>query len=432
MEECMMPYISEVYAREVLDSRANPTVEVEVITESGAFGRALVPSGASTGEYEAVELRDADKNRFVGKGVLKAVENVNEVIAPELIGVDVTRQNIIDAIMIELDDTPNKANLGANAILGVSMAVAYASSSYLGIPLYNYLGGFNANELPVPMMNILNGGEHADNNVDIQEFMIMPVSAPSFKESVRVGAEIFHALKKVLQDKGLNTAVGDEGGFAPDLKSNEEALETICEAIEAAGYKVGDDIQLAMDVAASEIYKDGKYNLAGEGVVRTSEEMVDWYESLVDKFPILSIEDGLDEDDWEGHKLLTERIGSKVQLVGDDLFVTNTEKLAKGIEQGISNSILIKVNQIGTLTETFAAIEMAQKAGFTAVISHRSGETEDATIADIAVATNAGQIKTGAPSRTDRVAKYNQLIRIEDELSGIGEYVGWEAFYNLK
>lgn len=426
-----MPYIQEVYGREVLDSRGNPTVEVEVITESGAFGTALVPSGASTGEYEAVELRDGDQDRYLGKGVLKAVENVNEVIAPELLGMDVTRQNIIDAVMMESDDTHNKGNLGANAILGVSMAVAHAASSYLGIPLYNYLGGFNANLLPTPMMNILNGGEHADNNVDIQEFMIMPVSAPSMKEAVRVGAEVFHALKKVLTDKGLNTAVGDEGGFAPDLESNESALETICEAIEKAGYKVEEDVQLAMDVAASEIYKDGKYQLSGEGVVKTSEEMVDWYEQLVEKYPIISIEDGLDEDDWDGHQLLTERLGDRVQLVGDDLFVTNTEKLAEGIEKGISNSILIKVNQIGTLTETFEAIEMAKKAGYTAVISHRSGETEDATIADIAVAANAGQIKTGAPSRTDRVAKYNQLIRIEDELAGIGEYAGSQAFYNL-
>ncbi|HIV74358.1 MAG TPA: phosphopyruvate hydratase [Candidatus Pseudogracilibacillus intestinigallinarum] len=427
-----MPFITDVYAREVLDSRGNPTVEVEVLTESGAFGAALVPSGASTGEYEAVELRDGDKDRYLGKGVLKAVENVNEKIGPELIGIDVTRQNIIDAIMIELDDTPNKSNLGANAILGVSMAAAHAAASYLQIPLYNYLGGFNANVLPVPMMNILNGGEHADNNVDIQEFMVMPVSAPTFKEALRVGAEIFHALKAVLQDKGLNTAVGDEGGFAPNLSSNEEALETIAQAIERAGYKVGEEVQLAMDVASSEFYKDGKYHFEGEGVVRTSEEMVDWYEELVEKYPIISIEDGLDENDWEGHKLLTDRIGDRVQLVGDDLFVTNTEKLAKGIEQGVGNSILIKVNQIGTLTETFEAIEMAKRAGYTAVISHRSGETEDATIADIAVATNAGQIKTGAPSRTDRVAKYNQLLRIEDELSGIGEYAGWDAFYNVK
>jgi len=427
-----MPYITDVYAREVLDSRANPTIEVEVLTESGAFGSAIVPSGASTGEYEAVELRDGDQDRYLGKGVQKAVENVNELIASELIGVDVTRQNIIDAILIELDGTDNKGKLGANAILGVSMAAAHAAANYLELPLYNYLGGFNAKELPVPMMNILNGGEHADNNVDIQEFMIMPVAAPSFQEAVRVGAEIFHSLKKVLSDKGYNTAVGDEGGFAPDLKSNEEALETIVEAIEAAGYQPGEEVKLAMDVAASEIYEDGKYNLKGEGVVRTAPEMVDWYAEMTEKYPIISIEDGLDENDWEGFKLLTDRLGERVQLVGDDLFVTNTAKLAEGIEKGIGNSILIKVNQIGTLTETFEAIEMAKRAGYTAVISHRSGETEDATIADIAVATNAGQIKTGAPSRTDRVAKYNQLLRIEDRLEGIGEYAGLGAFYNLK
>jgi enolase len=427
-----MPYITDVYAREVLDSRGNPTVEVEIFTESGAFGASLVPSGASTGEYEAVELRDNDDDRYLGKGVLKAVENVNELIAPELTGMDVTRQNIIDHIMMDLDETDNKGKLGANAILGVSMAAAHAAASYLEIPLYNYLGGFNANTLPTPMMNILNGGEHADNNVDIQEFMIMPVAAPTFQEALRTGAEIFHSLKKVLKDKGYNTAVGDEGGFAPNLASNEEALQTIVEAIEAAGYKPGEEIQLAMDVAASEIYDNGKYNLKGEGVVRDSREMVDWYAEMVDKYPIISIEDGLDENDWEGHKLLTDRLGSKVQLVGDDLFVTNTEKLSKGIEQGVGNSILIKVNQIGTLTETFEAIEMAKRAGYTAVISHRSGETEDATIADIAVAANAGQIKTGAPSRTDRVAKYNQLLRIEDELAGMGVYAGLNAFYNLK
>ncbi|WP_368652623.1 phosphopyruvate hydratase [Ornithinibacillus sp. 4-3] len=426
-----MPYITDVYAREVLDSRGNPTIEVEVVTESGAFGSAIVPSGASTGEYEAVELRDGDKDRFLGKGVLKAIDNVNEVIAPEIVGFDVTRQNIIDQLMIELDGTKNKSKLGANAILGVSMAVAHAASVHLGMPLYNYLGGFNAKTLPVPMMNILNGGEHADNNVDIQEFMIMPVAATSMREAVRIGAEIFHSLKNVLQDKGLNTAVGDEGGFAPNLSSNEEALQTISEAIEAAGYKLGEEVKLAMDVASSEFYKDGKYHLAGEGIVRTSEEMVAWYEELVDKYPIISIEDGLDENDWEGHKLLTERIGNRVQLVGDDLFVTNTEKLSEGIKQGVGNSILIKVNQIGTLTETFEAIEMAKRAGYTAVISHRSGESEDATIADIAVATNAGQIKTGAPSRTDRVAKYNQLMRIEDELAGVGQYAGETAFYNL-
>lgn len=427
-----MPYITDVYAREVLDSRGNPTVEVEVFTESGAFGAALVPSGASTGEYEAVELRDEDAGRYLGKGVLKAVQNVNEIIAPELVGIDATRQNIIDRIMLEFDGTENKGNLGANAILGVSMAAAHAAASYLEIPLYNYLGGFNANTLPTPMMNILNGGEHADNNVDIQEFMVMPVAAPTFKEALRTGTEIFHSLKKVLKSKGYNTAVGDEGGFAPNLSSNEEALQTIVEAIEAAGYKPGEEIQLAMDVAASEIYEDGKYNLKGENVVRNSREMVDWYADLAEKYPIISIEDGLDENDWEGHKLLTDRLGSKVQLVGDDLFVTNTVKLAQGIAQGVGNSILVKVNQIGTLTETFEAIEMAKRAGYTAVISHRSGETEDATIADIAVATNAGQIKTGAPSRTDRVAKYNQLLRIEDELAGMGEYAGLNAFYNLK
>ncbi|MCD5325292.1 MULTISPECIES: phosphopyruvate hydratase [Pontibacillus] len=426
-----MPYITDVYAREVLDSRGNPTVEVEVYTESGAFGSALVPSGASTGEYEAVELRDGDKDRYLGKGVSQAVQNVNEKIAPEILGFDATRQVIIDELMIELDGTDNKGNLGANAILGVSMAVARAAADYLGIPLYQYLGGFNAKKLPTPMMNILNGGEHADNNVDIQEFMVMPVGAPTFKEALRMGAEIFHSLKKVLKNKGYNTGVGDEGGFAPDLGSNEEALSTIIEAIEAAGYKPGEEVQLAMDVASSEIFEDGKYNLKGEGVTRTSEEMVDWYEELVNKYPIISIEDGLDENDWEGTKLLTERIGDRVQLVGDDLFVTNTNKLSRGISEGIANSILIKVNQIGTLTETFQAIEMAKEAGYTAVISHRSGETEDSTIADIAVATNAGQIKTGAPSRTDRVAKYNQLLRIEDVLAGTAVYAGKNAFYNL-
>ncbi|MGP4077278.1 phosphopyruvate hydratase [Halobacillus sp. K22] len=426
-----MPFITDVYAREVLDSRGNPTVEVEIYTESGAFGTALVPSGASTGEYEAVELRDGDKDRYLGKGVEKAVENVNEKIAPNLLGMDVTQQVIIDQMMIELDGTENKGELGANAILGVSMAVAHAAADVVGLPLYKYLGGFTANTLPTPMMNILNGGEHADNNVDIQEFMIMPVGAPTFKEALRMGAEIFHSLKKVLKNKGYNTGVGDEGGFAPSLKSNEEALSTIIEAIEEAGYKPDAEVKLAMDVASSEIYEGGKYNLKGEGVVRTSEEMVDWYEELVNKYPIVSIEDGLDENDWEGTKLLTDRIGDRVQLVGDDLFVTNTEKLGRAIEQGVGNSILIKVNQIGTLTETFQAIEMAKRAGYTAVISHRSGETEDATIADIAVATNAGQIKTGAPSRTDRVAKYNQLLRIEDQLFGTAEYAGGKAFYNL-
>ncbi|MCU9612911.1 phosphopyruvate hydratase [Caldibacillus lycopersici] len=428
-----MPLITEVYAREVLDSRGNPTVEVEVYTESGAFGRALVPSGASTGEYEAVELRDGDKNRYMGKGVLKAVENVNDIIAPEIIGFNVMDQVAIDRAMIELDGTENKGKLGANAILGVSMAVARAAADLLGVELYQYLGGFNTKQLPVPMMNILNGGAHADSTVDIQEFMVMPVGAPNFREALRMGAEIFHNLRSVLKSKGYNTAVGDEGGFAPSLKSNEEALAIIIEAIEKAGYKPGEEVMLAMDVASSELYnkEDGKYHFPGEGVVRTSEEMVSFYEDLCSKYPIVSIEDGLDENDWEGFKLLTDRLGKKVQLVGDDLFVTNTEKLARGIEQGIGNSILIKVNQIGTLTETFDAIEMAKRAGYTAVVSHRSGETEDSTIADIAVATNAGQIKTGAPSRTDRVAKYNQLLRIEDQLGETAQYLGKKTFYNL-
>lgn len=430
-----MPIITHIQAREVLDSRGNPTVEVELLTASGAFGRAIVPSGASTGEYEAVELRDGDKDRYLGKGVLKAVDHVNEIIAEELEeAYSVLDQATIDKALIELDGTPNKAKLGANAILGVSMAAAHAAADYLDMPLYQYLGGVNAKQLPVPMMNILNGGEHADNNVDIQEFMIMPVGTETFRHALRVGTEIFHSLRAVLQEKGLNTAVGDEGGFAPNLASSEEALTTILTAIEKAGYKPGEEVLLALDVASSEFYnkENGTYELKGEGVVRTSEEMVDWYESLCDKYPIISIEDAFDEDDWAGHKLLTERIGNRVQLVGDDLFVTNTEKLARGIEEGISNSILIKVNQIGTLTETFDAIEMAKRAGYTAVISHRSGETEDTTIADIAVATNAGQIKTGAPSRTDRIAKYNQLLRIEDQLHDTAEYYGLKTFYNLK
>lgn len=429
-----MPYIQYVYAREVLDSRGNPTVEVEVQTESGFFGRAIVPSGASTGEYEAVELRDGDKSRYLGKGVQKAVDNVNEIISEAVVGMDVTDQVGIDRTMIELDGTENKGNLGANAILGVSMAVAHAASESVGLPLYRYLGGFNAKQLPTPMMNIINGGSHADNNVDFQEFMILPVGAPTFKEAIRMGAEVFHALKAVLSSKGLNTAVGDEGGFAPNLGSNREALEVIIEAIEKAGYKAGEDIYLGMDVASSEFFnkETGKYDLAGEGRTGvTSEELVAFYEELVNEFPIISIEDGLDENDWEGHKLLTERIGDRVQLVGDDLFVTNTKKLAEGIEKGIANSILVKVNQIGTLTETFDAIEMAKRAGYTAVISHRSGETEDATIADIAVATNAGQIKTGSMSRTDRIAKYNQLLRIEDELGDLAVYAGIQSFYNL-
>lgn len=430
-----MPIITHIQAREVLDSRGNPTVEVEVFTESGAFGRAIVPSGASTGEYEAVELRDGDASRYLGKGVLKAVDHVNEIIADEIVdNYSVLDQVVVDNALIELDGTQNKGKLGANAILGVSMAVAHAAADYLDLPLYQYLGGVNAKELPVPMMNILNGGEHADNNVDIQEFMVMPVGAESFRHGLRMGTEIFHSLKDVLKSKGLNTAVGDEGGFAPNLASNEEALSTIMEAIKKAGYEPGEEVLLAMDVAASEFYdsETKQYRLAGEGITKTSEEMVAWYEELCSKYPIVSIEDGLDENDWAGHKLLTERLGSKVQLVGDDLFVTNTEKLERGIEEGVGNSILIKVNQIGTLTETFDAIEMAKRAGYTAVISHRSGESEDTTIADIAVATNAGQIKTGAPSRTDRVAKYNQLLRIEDQLDETAVYRGTKTFYNIK
>ncbi|MED4727823.1 phosphopyruvate hydratase [Aneurinibacillus migulanus] len=426
-----MTIISDIYAREVLDSRGNPTVEVEVYLESGAMGRAMVPSGASTGAHEAVELRDGEKSRYLGKGVLKAVDNVNNIIAPELAGFDALDQVGIDNLLLELDGTENKGKLGANAILGVSMAVARAAAEALGVPLYTYLGGFNAKTLPTPMMNILNGGAHADNNVDIQEFMVMPVGAESFAHALRMGAEIFHNLKAVLKEKGLNTAVGDEGGFAPNLSSNEEALQTIIAAIEKAGYKPG-DVMLALDVASTEVYKDGKYELAGEGITKTTDEMIDYLEMLVNKYPIISIEDGLAEDDWEGWNKLTQRIGDRVQLVGDDLFVTNTSRLSRGIEQGTANSILIKVNQIGTLTETFDAIEMAKRAGYTAVISHRSGETEDSIIADIAVATNAGQIKTGAPSRTDRVAKYNQLLRIEDELAYISKYAGRTAFYNVK
>ncbi|ASR49581.1 MULTISPECIES: phosphopyruvate hydratase [Paenibacillus] len=427
-----MTIISDVYAREVLDSRGNPTVEVEVYLESGAIGSAIVPSGASTGAHEAVELRDNDKSRYLGKGVLQAVKNVNEIIAPEVIGLDALNQVEIDTLMIKLDGTHNKGKLGANAILAVSMAVARAAAEALGLPLYTYLGGFNAKQLPVPMMNIVNGGAHADNNVDVQEFMVLPVGAPTFKEALRIGAEIFHNLKSVLNSKGLNTAVGDEGGFAPNFKSNEEALSTIIEAIEKAGYKPGVDVFLGMDVASTEFYKDGKYTLEGEGKSFTSAEFVDLLASWVDKYPIVTIEDGCSEDDWEGWKLLTEKLGSKIQLVGDDLFVTNTERLAKGIEENIGNSILIKVNQIGTLTETFDAIELAKRAGYTAVISHRSGESEDSTIADIAVATNAGQIKTGAPSRTDRIAKYNQLLRIEDQLGELAQYHGLKSFYNLK
>ena len=429
-----MSVISSVYARQILDSRGNPTVEVEVMTEAGGFGRASAPSGASTGEWEAVELRDGDDNYYLGKSVLKAVENVNEIIAQELIDTyDVSDQVGIDKAMIELDGTDNKAKLGANAILGVSLAVAKAAANEQGVSLYNYIGGTNAKLLPTPMMNILNGGEHADNSVDIQEFMIFPLGAKNFLKALQMGTEVFHSLKSVLSSKGYNTAVGDEGGFAPNLKSNEEALEIICEAIEKAGYKPGEDVYIAMDCASSEFYnkEDGKYHLAGEGSVKTEDEMIDWLEELVGKYPIISIEDGLDENDWEGWEKLTERLGNKVQLVGDDLFVTNTEKLEKGIKEKVANSILIKVNQIGTLTETLNAIEMAKEAGYTAVVSHRSGETEDTTISDLVVAVNAGQIKTGAPSRTDRVSKYNQLLRIEDELFDTAQFKGLKAFYNI-
>lgn len=432
MEGKIMSTIKIIKAREVLDSRGNPTVEVEITAENGAFGRAIVPSGASTGIYEAVELRDGDSSRYLGKGVSKAVQNVNEVIAPALIGKCIFKQREIDALMCQLDGTDNKAKLGANAILGVSLALAKCAADALKIPLYRYIGGVNAHILPVPMMNIINGGAHADNNIDFQEFMIMPVSASSFKEAIRMGAEVFHHLKAVLQAKGLNTAVGDEGGFAPNLRSNEEAIQTVMEAIEKAGYKPGKDVKLAMDVASSEFYKDGKYILPGEGNrTFTSRQLVDFYDELCSKYPIISIEDGLDQDDWEGWKYLTEKLGKKVQLVGDDFFVTNTKRLKEGITKKTANAILIKVNQIGTLTETLEAIEMAQKANYTAVISHRSGESEDTTIADIAVATNAGQIKTGSASRTDRIAKYNQLLRIEDQLDKLANYSGKEAFYQL-
>ena len=428
-----MSEIIDIYAREILDSRGNPTVEVEVALESGVMGRAAVPSGASTGEREALELRDGDKSRYLGKGVLKAVDHVNEIIAPELIGWEASDQIGIDKKLLELDGTDFKSKLGANALLGVSLACAKAAAEDAGLPLYQYVGGSNAKELPLPMMNILNGGEHADNNVDIQEFMIMPSGASSFKEALRMGAEIFHSLKKVLSAKGCNTAVGDEGGFAPDLKSNEEALEVIVEAITAAGYKAGEDVLLALDVASSELYKDGKYILENEDQPeKTAADMVAFYEDLVNRYPIISIEDGMAENDWDGWKLMTEKLGDKIQIVGDDLFVTNTKILKEGIDKGIANSILIKVNQIGTLTETLEAIEMAKRAGYTAVVSHRSGETEDTTIADLAVATNAGQIKTGSLCRSDRVAKYNQLLRIEDELDDTAVFCGKDVFYNLR
>lgn len=427
-----MSLIVEIYAREVLDSRGNPTVEVEVTTENGTVGSAIVPSGASTGVHEAVELRDGDKSRYLGKGTLNAVNNVNEIIADELIGFDIFDQVGIDRALIQIDGTENKSKLGANAILGVSMAVARAAAIESDTPLYEYMGGVNAKTLPVPMMNILNGGEHADNNVDIQEFMVMPAGACSFKEALRMGTEVFHNLKSVLKSKGYNTAVGDEGGFAPNLNSNEEALQTIMEAIEKAGYKAGKDIFLALDVASSEMYENGKYDFKGEEKIYSSQELVNYYCELVEKYPIISIEDGLSEDDWDGWKLLTEKIGNKVQLVGDDLFVTNYSRLNMGIEKGIANSILIKLNQIGTITETLDAIELAKTHGYTCVISHRSGETEDTTIADLAVAVNAGQIKTGSASRTDRICKYNQLLRIEDRLGENSKFLGLSAFYNIK
>ncbi len=424
--------IQDIFARQILDSRAFPTVEVEVTLEDGTVGRAAVPSGASTGKFEAVELRDGDKDVYGGKGVLKAVEHVNNEIAAEIIGLNVFDQVLIDNLMIELDGTPNKANFGANAILGVSLAVAKAAAAAVGLPLYQYIGGVNAKTLPVPMMNVINGGSHADNNVDLQEFMIMPVGAESFSKALQMCSQTYHVLKGLLNSKGLATAVGDEGGFAPDLASNEDAIKIIIEAIEKAGFVPGKDMYIALDPAASEFYKDGKYDLASEGRKLSSQEMVDYYVDLVEKYPIISIEDGLDEEDWDGWKIMTDKLGGKIQLVGDDLFVTNVERLKTGIDKGIANSILIKLNQIGTLTETLDAIEMANRAGYTAVISHRSGETEDSTIADLAVALNAGQIKTGAPARSERVAKYNQLLRIEEELDESAQFRGLSGFFNLK
>jgi len=424
--------IVDVFARQILDSRCFPTVEVEVTLDDGTVGRAAVPSGASTGMFEAVELRDDDKTKYNGKGVLKAVDNVNNIIAQELIGMNIFDQVSIDKTMIELDGTENKGKLGANAMLGVSLACARAAAEYLGISLYQYVGGVNAKVLPVPMMNIINGGKHADNNVDLQEFMIMPAGAPSFSEALRMCAEVYHSLKSLLKSKGYETGVGDEGGFAPNLRSNEEAIQVIIEAIEKSGYTPGKDIYIALDPASSELFENGKYNLAGEGKVLTPEQMADFYVDLVNKYPIISIEDGMAEEDWEGWKYITDKLGDRVQLVGDDLFVTNTKRLKMGIDKKVANSILIKLNQIGTLTETLNTIEMAERAGYTAVVSHRSGETEDTTIADLVVAVNAGQIKTGAPARSERVAKYNQLLRIEEELADMGEYRGLKAFYNLK
>lgn len=428
-----MDTIADVYAREILDSRGNPTLEVEALLESGVTARAAVPSGASTGEREALELRDGDKSRYLGKGVLTAVDNVNSRIADQVVGMDAFDQAGLDLRMIELDGTETKNSLGANAILGVSLAVAKAAAASLGIPLYRYIGGSNARELPVPMMNILNGGAHADNNVDIQEFMIMPVGAPDFSSALRMGAEIFHALKSVLKQKGYNTSVGDEGGFAPNLGSNEEALQVIVEAIGKAGYRPGEDVLLALDVASSELFRDGKYFLENEASPeKSADQLIDFYEDLVNRYPIISIEDGMAENDWDGWKKITDRLGDRVQLVGDDLFVTNAKTLQEGIERGVANSILIKLNQIGTLSETLDAIETAKRAGYTAVVSHRSGETEDTTLADLAVAVNAGQIKTGSLCRTDRVCKYNQLLRIEDELGSAARYCGRDVFYNLR
>ena len=428
-----MSAIVDIVGREVLDSRGNPTVECDVLLESGVMGRAAVPSGASTGSREAIELRDGDKTRYLGKGVLKAVEHINTEISEAVLGLDASEQAFLDKTLIDLDGTENKSRLGANAMLAVSMAVARAAAEESGLPLYRYLGGMGSVQLPVPMMNVINGGAHANNSLDLQEFMIIPVGAPSFREAVRWGAEVFHALKKIIHDKGMSTAVGDEGGFAPSVENHEAAIRLILQAIEAAGYTAGEQIALGLDCAASEFYKDGHYVLEGEGGLRlTAQQWTDMLAAWVDKYPIISIEDGMHEGDWDGWKLLTERLGGKVQLVGDDLFVTNTKILKEGIDKRIANSILIKINQIGTLTETFAAIEMAKRAGYTAVISHRSGETEDSTIADISVGTNAGQIKTGSLSRSDRIAKYNQLLRIEEDLGDIAQYPGRAAFYNLK
>jgi len=427
-----MSAIVDIVGREILDSRGNPTVECDVLLESGTMGRAAVPSGASTGSREAIELRDGDNSRYLGKGVLKAVEHINTEISEAVLGLDASEQAFLDRTLIDLDGTENKSRLGANAMLAVSMAVARAAAEESGLPLYRYFGGMGAMQLPVPMMNVVNGGAHANNGLDIQEFMIIPLGAPNFREALRYGAEVFHALKKIIHDKGMSTAVGDEGGFTPSVPNHEAAIELILQAIDAAGYTAGEQIAIGLDCAASEFYKDGKYHLRAEGLILDYHEWADMLEAWVDKYPIISIEDGMAENDWTGWKILTDRLGKKVQIVGDDLFVTNTKIFKEGIDKGIANSILIKVNQIGTLTETFAAIEMAKRAGYTAVISHRSGETEDSTIADIAVGTNAGQIKTGSLSRSDRMAKYNQLLRIEEDLGDVASYPGRAAFYNLR